>query len=66
MKGRRDKGLILDPKEHSLEVFADADDSGNWKFDQSASDEATSKSRTGASCVAFQAANGDHLVKHGS
>jgi hypothetical protein len=47
LKGTRDKGLILDPKDYSFEVFADADHSANWKFDESADDEATAKSRTG-------------------
>jgi hypothetical protein len=47
LKGTRDEGLMLDPKECSFEVFADADHSGNWKFNESANDEATAKSRTG-------------------
>jgi hypothetical protein len=47
LKGTRDEGLLLDPKEHSFQVVADADHSGNWKVDQSANDEATAKSRTG-------------------
>jgi hypothetical protein len=42
LKGTRDEGLLLDPKEHSFQVVADADHS-----DQSANDEATAKSRTG-------------------
>jgi hypothetical protein len=49
LKGTRDEGLILDPKDYSFEVFADADHCGNWKFDESADDKATAKSRTG--CV---------------
>jgi hypothetical protein len=47
LKGTRDQGLILDPKDYSFEVFADADHSGNWKFNESADDIATAKSRTG-------------------
>jgi hypothetical protein len=47
LRGTRDEGLILDPKDHSFAVFADADRSGNWKFGESSDDEATAKSRSG-------------------
>ena len=47
LKGTSNEGLILDPKDYSFEVFADADHSGNWKFGESTDDEATAKSRTG-------------------
>jgi hypothetical protein len=47
LKGTKDKGLILDPKDYSFEVFADADHAGNWRFEDCADDIATAKSRTG-------------------
>jgi hypothetical protein len=47
LKGTKDKGLILDPRDYSFDVFADADHSGNWKFEGYEDDDATAKSRTG-------------------
>ena len=47
LKGMSNDGLILDLKDFSFEVFADADQSGNWKFGESTNNEATAKSRTG-------------------
>ena len=32
LKGTKDKGLIIDPKEYSFDDWVDADPSGNWKF----------------------------------
>jgi hypothetical protein len=47
LKGTSDKGLFLDPQDYYFEAFADTDHSGNWKFNASADDIATAKSRTG-------------------
>jgi hypothetical protein len=47
LKGTKDKGLILDPKDSSFEVYADADHAGNWRFEGCEDDITTSKSRTG-------------------
>ena len=47
LKGTKDKGLILDPKEYSFDDWVDADNSGNWKFSESEDDPATAKSWTG-------------------
>jgi hypothetical protein len=44
--GTRDKGLILDPQDYSFEVFADANHSGNWKFEGCEDDAVTAKFRT--------------------
>jgi hypothetical protein len=47
LKGARDKGLVLDPKDRSFKARADADHSGNWKLGKSNDDEVTAKLRTG-------------------
>ena len=48
LKGTRDRGIIIDPKlDKSLEVYADADFSGNWHRDTAEFDSTTAKSRTG-------------------
>ena len=47
LKGTRDKGFIMKPdKEKGLEVYVDADFSGNW-WKEDALDEATARSRHG-------------------
>jgi len=43
----RSEGLILEPKNSSLELWCDADFSGNWKAEDAHTDRATAKSRTG-------------------
>ena len=44
----KNKGIILKPdRTKSLEVFADADFSGNWNITTAADDASTAKSRTG-------------------
>ena len=44
----KNKGIILKPdRTKSLEVFADADFSGNWNINTAADDARTAKSRTG-------------------
>jgi hypothetical protein len=48
LQTRRNEGLILVPDpQKSLEVFADADFSGNWITSTAADDPSTAKSRTG-------------------
>ena len=47
LKGTRDKGLILDPKDHSFDCWADADFAGNWNKLEAPTDVATARSRTG-------------------
>lgn len=44
--GTRDKGIILNPKEHSFECFVDADFVGNWNRATAHEDPSTAKSRT--------------------
>ena len=48
LRGTRNKGIILDPKnkEEILKVFVDADWSGNWHRQTSSSNAGTAKSRT--------------------
>ena len=58
--GTRDKGIILDPKEHSFIVWCDADFSGNWDASTASEDPITAKSRSGyaityASCPIYWA-----------
>jgi hypothetical protein len=43
----KDKGLILNPQEHSFDAFADADFVGNWDRVNADVDPSTAKSRTG-------------------
>ena len=43
----RSEGLILEPKDSSLELWCDADFSGNWRAEDAHEDRATAKSRTG-------------------
>jgi len=43
----RSEGLILEPKNSSLELWFDADFSGNWKAEDVHVDRAMAKSRTG-------------------
>ena len=43
----KSEGLILEPKDSSLELWCDADFSGNWKAEDAHTDRATAKSRTG-------------------
>ena len=45
--GTKDKGIILNPKEHSFDCFVDADFVGNWDRVYAAVDPSTAKSRTG-------------------
>ena len=48
LKSRQKEGLILDPHtSKSIEVYADADFSGNWNKLTASEDPSTSKSRTG-------------------
>lgn len=45
--GTRDKGIILNPQEHSFDCFVDADFVGNWDRVNADVDPSTAKSRTG-------------------
>jgi hypothetical protein len=45
--GTRDKGLILNPRDHSFDNFVDADFCGNWDRVNGDKDPSTAKSRTG-------------------
>jgi Reverse transcriptase (RNA-dependent DNA polymerase) len=47
LAGSRDKGLILNPRNHSFECFVDADFVGNWDRVNADVDPSTAKSRTG-------------------
>jgi len=47
LQGTKDKGLILNPKDHSFDCFVDADFVGNWDRVNADVDPATAKSRTG-------------------
>ena len=48
LAGSRDKGLILRPSsKHHINVYADADFSGNWNKSTASEDSSTAKSRTG-------------------
>ena len=48
LAGTRDKGLILRPSsKHHINVYADADFSGNWNKSTASEDSSTAKSRTG-------------------
>ena len=45
--GTKDKGLILNPKDHSFDCFCDADFCGNWDRVNADVDPSTAKSRSG-------------------
>jgi hypothetical protein len=45
--GTKDKGLILNPQDHSFDCFCDADFCGNWDRVNADVDPSTAKSRTG-------------------
>jgi hypothetical protein len=47
LKGTREMGIILNPREQSLECFADASFGGDWHKPTAAHDRTTAKSRTG-------------------
>jgi histone deacetylase 1/2 len=47
LKGTRDLGIILDPREQSLECYADASFGGDWHRPTAAFDKTTARSRTG-------------------
>jgi hypothetical protein len=47
LKGRKDKGIIYKPTDHSFEVWADADFCGLWDHTTAMDDATTAKSRTG-------------------
>jgi histone deacetylase 1/2 len=47
LKGTRELGIILDPKEQALECYADASFGGDWNRATAAHDASTAKSRTG-------------------
>ena len=47
LHGTRDKGLILNPKDHSFNCWVDADFVGNWNRVTAEVDPSTAKSRTG-------------------
>jgi hypothetical protein len=47
LKGTADKGLVLNPKNHSFEVYVDADFGGLWDKHNDESKPVSSKSRTG-------------------
>jgi histone deacetylase 1/2 len=47
LKGTREMGIILNPREQSLECFADASFGGDWHKLTAAHDRTTAKSRTG-------------------
>jgi histone deacetylase 1/2 len=47
LKGTSDMGIILSPKEQSLECYADASFGGDWNRATAHSDPSTAKSRTG-------------------
>ena len=45
--GTRDKGLVLKPKEQSIDLWVDSDYAGNWHKSHAPFDSNTSRSRTG-------------------
>ena len=45
--GTKDKGMVLNPRQHSFDCFVDADFAGNWDRVHSDVDPSTAKSRTG-------------------
>ena len=45
--GTSDKGIILNPNDHSFKVFADADFCGLWNTETAPDDPSTAKSRSG-------------------
>jgi hypothetical protein len=47
LKGTRDRGIILNPREQSLECYADASFGGDWHRPTAALDKTTARSRTG-------------------
>ena len=47
LKGTREKGIILRPKDTSFKVWADADFSGNWNAETAMEDSDTARSRSG-------------------
>jgi hypothetical protein len=47
LKGTRDLGIILDPREQSLECYADASFGGDWHRPTAAFKKTTARSRTG-------------------
>jgi hypothetical protein len=47
LAGTKDKGLILNPRDHSFECYVDADFVGNWDRVNADVDPSTAKSRTG-------------------
>jgi hypothetical protein len=47
LAGTKDKGLILNPRDHSFECYVDADFCGNWDRVNADVDPSTAKSRTG-------------------
>ena len=47
LKGTKDKGLFLDPKDYSFDDWVDSDHSGKWKFLESEDNPTTAKSWTG-------------------
>ena len=47
LMGTKDKGIILNPRDHSFDCWADADFSGNWHHDTAQVDPSTAKSRSG-------------------
>jgi len=47
LAGTKDKGLILNPKNESFQVYVDADFSGNWSKDTAEWDPDTARSRSG-------------------
>ena len=47
LKGNADKGVVLNPTNHSFDVYADADYCGLWNKDTALEDPSTAKSRTG-------------------
>ena len=47
LAGTRDKGLYIHPRDEGLQVWADADFSGNWRKEEAMEDSDTARSRSG-------------------
>jgi Reverse transcriptase (RNA-dependent DNA polymerase) len=47
LKGNVDRGIIMNPTEHSFEIYVDADFGGLWDKETAEDDPTTAKSRTG-------------------
>jgi hypothetical protein len=58
LRGSRDCGIILNPRQHSMDVWVDANFCGNWDKQYADVDPSTAKSQTGSSCMAAAQSSG--------